>query len=411
MTCRSTLIAIALVAVLLLPAVSATAKDDGKMVPEVETPGEVKRGRTGLFTTEGGVVSFLRVPKSYDRKKGTRLIVFLHGSNMNGLSYVRSFQARQWCKDDLLLCVNGEQGDDPYGANNFTFSSAPKVAEATKVVADAFTVTRTYVGGHSQGGFLTFSVIMHFPEQYQGAFPMAGDCWSQNEPNLWEGKPEILAKQKKIAIAVIHGRADPVVKFSQGEHAYDVFNVMAWPALTLFAPARLGHQFMLSPVAEALDWLDVMVGDDAKASAKAAEGFAKKKEWGDALAAARRAQEIEGALTTMKKRAGKVILKAEDAAEKMKKAMSGDQPADWLLDWYAFRRKFGGTNAAKGLEESYDARRKEQRVEGARLFRQAFGLIRGEQKEKGYELLEDLLEKAPYSYDAYYAVKWLANRK
>ena len=98
MTCRSTLIAIALVAVLLLPAVSATAKDDGKMVPEVETPGEVKRGRTGLFTTEGGVVSFLRVPKSYDRKKGTRLIVFLHGSNMNGLSYVRSFQARQWCR-------------------------------------------------------------------------------------------------------------------------------------------------------------------------------------------------------------------------------------------------------------------------------------------------------------------------
>jgi hypothetical protein len=56
---------------------------------------------------------FLRVPKKYDARNGTRLIVFLHGSSMNGLDYLRSFEAKKWCEDDILCCPNGENGTDP----------------------------------------------------------------------------------------------------------------------------------------------------------------------------------------------------------------------------------------------------------------------------------------------------------
>ena len=43
----------------------------------------------------------------YDAKTGARLIVFLHGSNMNGLEYLRSFEAKKWCEDDILCYPNG----------------------------------------------------------------------------------------------------------------------------------------------------------------------------------------------------------------------------------------------------------------------------------------------------------------
>ena len=208
--------------------------------PEADSPAKVKPGSTALLKAAGkGMRYFLRVPGRYHAKDGTRLIVFLHGSNMNGLEYLRSFEAKRWCQDDILCCPNGEAGTDPFRQNNFGFESGPLVAEVTKEVQQAFKTTITYVGGHSQGAFLTYNVILNHPDLYHGAFPMAGDCWSQNEPNLWEEKPDILKKQKEIAIAVIHGRADPVVPFSQGEHAYDCFRAMGWTKLRLFAPPKL----------------------------------------------------------------------------------------------------------------------------------------------------------------------------
>ena len=157
---------------------------------------------------------------------------------MNGITYLRTFESLRWAADDILVCPNGEKGEDAYGANNFTFSSANHIAAITKKVQATFEVSHTYVGGHSQGGFVTYSTIMHYPDLFDGAMPMAGDCWMQNEPNLWATKPKVMAKQKRIAIAVIHGQADPVVKFSQGQHAYGVFLAMGYPKLRLFAPGE-----------------------------------------------------------------------------------------------------------------------------------------------------------------------------
>src|SRR5258706_7061195 len=138
-----------------------SAKDDRP--PEVDAPEKVKPGQTALLKAPQGMRYFLRVPKGYDAKIGARLIVFLHGSNMNGLSYVRSFEAKRWANDDILCCPNGETGTDPFGANNFTQESAPLVADVTQQVQKAFKTTISYCGGHSQGGFLTYSVILLNP--------------------------------------------------------------------------------------------------------------------------------------------------------------------------------------------------------------------------------------------------------
>ena len=79
-------------------------------------------------------------------------------------------------------------------------------------------------------------MILNFPDLFHGAFPMAGDCWMQNEPNLWEDRPDVLEKQMKIPFAIIHSPDDPVVDFKQGQHAYDCFRAMGWQKLRLFAP-------------------------------------------------------------------------------------------------------------------------------------------------------------------------------
>ncbi len=378
------------------------AKDDKP--PEVDSPAKVKPGTTALLKSAGkGMRYFLRVPKKYDSRNGSRLIVFLHGSHMNGLDYLRSFEAKKWCEDDILCCPNGENGTDPFGKNNFGFGSAPFVAEVTQEVQKALKTTVTYVGGHSQGAFLTYSVILNYPDLYRGAFPMAGDCWMQNEPNLWEEKPDILAKQKEIPIAVIHGKADPVVAFSQGEHAYDCFRAMGWTRLRLFAPANLNHMFMVAPIDEAIEWLDAMNGRAEAKSASLGQKWSKEGEWGwvSHLAAGARS-------ATMLQRA------AEDAAAKavpaMKEAMKG-KPADWVPKWVEFWRIHGASNAAKPLITEYLASRQQERANAVQLFNQSQTLFRSKKSDEAYKVLEKLRDEAPHTYQAYFATKWLSQKK
>jgi poly(3-hydroxybutyrate) depolymerase len=388
-------------------AVAVTAQAAGKndKPPEVDSPARVKPGTTGLLKAAGkGMRYFLRVPKRYDPKAGARLIVFLHGSSMNGLQYLQSFEAKRWCEDDLLCCPNGENGTDPFGQNNFGFGSAPLVADLTVEIQKAFKTTIIYVGGHSQGAFLTYSVILNYPDLYRGAFPMAGDCWIQNEPNLWEDKPDVLAKQKEIAVAVIHGKADPVVPFTQGEHAYDCFRAMGWTKLRLFAPKDLNHMFMLAPIDEAIEWLDAMNGLNEKKTVPLASKWAREGEWGWVAHAAKASKFSGPALQKS----------AEDAATKaipaIAEALKG-QPADWIPKWMEFWRIFGATNSAKPMVANYLTQRDQQRAAAVRLFNEAQILFRSQKRADAFKLLEKLRAEAPFTYQGYFAWRWLLDRK
>jgi predicted esterase len=387
---------------LFIVASQATAKDEKP--PEVDSPAKVKPGNTGLLKAAGkGMRYFLRVPKKYDARTGTRLIVFLHGSNMNGLGYLRSFEAKKWCEDDILCCPNGETGTDPFGQNNFGFGSAPLVADVTEEVQKAFKTTVTYVGGHSQGAFLTYSVILNYPDLYRGAFPMSGDCWMQNEPNLWEDKPDVLKKHKEIPIAVIHGKADPVVAFAQGEHAYDCFRAMGWTKLRFFAPPTLNHMFMLAPIDEAIDWLDAMNGLNERKSLTLVPKWAKDGEWGWVFNTAK-----------MSKSGAPIQRSAEDAAVKAVPAITAalkGKPADWIPKWVEFWRVYGDTNAAKPLVANYLAQREQQRAAAAKLFNESQTLFRTDKRDDAFKVLEKLRDEAPFTYQAYFACKWLSERK
>jgi poly(3-hydroxybutyrate) depolymerase len=384
---------------LAFPALAKDAKP-----PEAASPDKVKPGTTALLkAADKGMRYFLRVPRNYDATKGARLIVFLHGSSMNGLDYLRSFEAKKWCSDDILCCPNGENGTDPFGQNNFGFGSAPLVADVTEEVQKAFKTNITYVGGHSQGGFLTYSVIMHFPGLYRGAFPMAGDCWMQNEPNLWEDKPDLMKKHKEIAIAVIHGKADPVVAFSQGEHGYDCFRAMGWTKLRLFAPKNLNHMFMLAPVDEAIEWLDAMNGRNEPKSLSLSAKWAREGEWGWVWNTGKVAESGAAALKA-----------AEDAATKALPAITTvlkDKPVVWIPQWTEFMRIYGDTTAAKALVAESQAQRSKTRATAIQLFNESQTLFRSQKRDDAFKVLEKLRDECPYTYQGYFAWKWLSEKK
>jgi predicted esterase len=400
---------------LLVVAAPAGAKDDDW--PETaEAPEKVRPGQTRLVTAPKGMSYVLRVPKGYDPKKGARLTVWLHGSNMNGLSYTRSFEAKNWCDDDLLVCPNGEQvADAAKHVHNFTFASGPLVADLTEQVKKAFRTNGAYVGGHSQGAFLTYSVVLNFPDLFQGAVPFAGDCWSQNEPNLWEDRPDVLAKQMRIPIAVIHSPDDPVVDFRQGQHAYDCFRAMGWTRLRLFAPPGVGHMFMPAPVDQAIAWCDAMNGRDEKRSLDLVDEWVKAGEWSWAVHAAKALADAPGATAAAKAAPARVAKAAESASKKavaeMQTAIDKEPAAKWVPRWLEFRRVFGATAPAKALCDRYDRARDKERGDGARLFGEATGHFRSDRRAEGYAALEKLLEEAPHTYEAMYAASWLAERK
>ena len=98
-------------------------------------------------------------------------------------------------RDFILLGINGETpsniGDDPrfnYSYVNYvgrsTFKGFPGtdrespalVSEAMAELKEVYPISHYLVGGHSQGGFLTYSLLMNFPEVDGRGVPDLGRC-------------------------------------------------------------------------------------------------------------------------------------------------------------------------------------------------------------------------------------------
>lgn len=347
-----------------------------------------------------GVTYCLRVPPGYNAKAGAPAVVWLHGSNMNSVDYVNTFVGMKWFPDWILIGIDGETGSKE-GGHNYTFNSAKFVVEAYDEIVKTLKVTKAFIGGHSQGGYVTFSVIMEYPEKFAGAVPVSGGLWMQCEPEAY--KPEAQERQKKTALAIVHGRADPVVDFSLAESAHFSYVDAAYPMVRLFDPAGGDHRFALLPVKEALEWCDAVTQADPKRLAGVAQFMLQQKRYRDASWAGQRAK----AATVLKGVDTAAAAAAKPLAAKVAKAKDDS----WVKDFWAFRQEFQFAAAAKPLLEAYAKLRAEHARPGEELFWKARADFQRDDAAAAYKKYEEIVAKHFASKWYYYAKRGLENRK
>jgi predicted esterase len=411
----------------------------GRRAPEFARHARLIPGKIVDGSTKGLLTYSVRAPEGYKDSDGKKwpTIVILHGSNMNGKAYVSTI-ASAWpdlARDYLLLGVNGEVPssitDDPrfnFSYVNFvgrsTYRGFPGtdrespalVAEALDELRQAYPVARYFVGGHSQGGFLTYTLLMNYPERIAGVFPISAGVIFQCEPTAYTDE-KLRAAQRSVPLAIIHGKNDPVVQFSAGEYAAVLFGEAGWPAFRFFADAtQAGHRFALLPVAEAVRWLEAHTTDDLARLLDFAERRMKAKGYRDAVAALNRARELKPnagvVMTRLDRLAGEIDAKAAAGAKHFlpKIRDGGEQGNRWIDDFLAYRDDFEFAPAAREVIQAFDALRAKHNGPAQKALDEARVAFQQGKREEGFARYREIMDRY-YAASSYRNVKrWSSDR-
>ncbi|HEY2157311.1 MAG TPA: hypothetical protein VGH33_16910, partial [Isosphaeraceae bacterium] len=408
----------------------------GRKAPEFVRHVSPAAGTLTDGSTEGLLTYAIRAPDDYKAGDGKRrpCIVLLHGSNMNAKSYVKTFAA-VWsdiARDYFLIGINGETPsritDDP--AFNYTYvnyvgrstfggfpgtdrESPALVAEALAELSKTYPIRHYFVGGHSQGGFLTYSLLMNSPELIRGAFPISAGVIVQCEPSAYADEKLKLA-QRGVPLAIVHGRTDPMVPFSMGDYAHGLFVDAGWPALRLFADDQAAHMFGRLPVGPAIRWLEVMTSDDPAVLLEFAERRRKESGRRDAVAAVLRLKGIKldrGSKERFDRLAqtidAEVALKAKGYLESIRAAKGNA----WVDGFLAFRDDYAFADAASEVMAAYDALRAKHDGPARKLMGEARGLFQQGRRDEGYAKAKEVVDTYYASSSYRTAKQWLAERK
>ncbi len=396
-------------------------------------------GGTGVIragTAKNGMTWHVRLPKKYEAEKGLPAIVILHGSNMNSKAYVETIVAA-WPKladDYILIGIDGEtrvkDSPDDNPACNYTYvdfvgrskykgypgtdrESPGLVPEVIAEIRNDVKITKIFVGGHSQGGFLAYSLLMNSPELFAGAFPISAGLIFQCEPSAYD-KADVRAAQRKVAVAIVHAENDPAVDFSMGKSAYESFLDGGFPSVRFFTHPSAGHMFARLPVEEAVRWLEAMTSDDAEALLAFAEKRAGEGSYRDAISAAARAagldkgKKLEKRLGALQERVDKA---AGETAKRLETAMTGAKDDSWVEEFLRFRIDFEFAAAAHGAMQAYEGLRAKHEAPAEKLWYAAREDFQAEKKTEGYAKLQEIVEKYYASSWHRYAKGWLKERK
>ncbi len=409
----------------------------GRKAPEYVKHVPLSAGKVVDGSTENLLTYSVRAPEGYkagDPRKWPVVLV-LHGSNMNGKAYVATL-AQAWpdiAKDFILLGINGEtpsnlSADAP--AFNFTYvnfmgrstfggfpgtdrESPALVHEAMDDLRKTYPIKYYFVGGHSQGGFLTYSMLMNFPEAIAGAFPISAAVMFQCEPSAYEDKA-VLEAQRAVPLAIVHGKTDPNVSFDSSTYAAGLFLDAGWPAVRLFASDGAGHMFGLLPVGSAIRWLEALASDDPKVLLNFAEAQLKESGRRDAIAALRKVKGLKldsQAKARFDKLAKEIDAQAAPKAKAFLTQIKANKDNRWVDKFLAFRDEFEFASAAEPAMAAFNALRAEQEPSAKKAMGEARQASQQGRRDEGYKKAREIVDR--YYASSYYrlAKKWLAEQK
>ncbi|MBL8752778.1 MAG: alpha/beta fold hydrolase, partial [Planctomycetes bacterium] len=398
---------------------------DGHVRKPTPKPGAVVAGLAA-----NRLVYWLRAPKAWKPGQKLPLLVFLHGSNYCSRPYVESIGESPVGERFLVVGIDGERWSessepkDPrqnYTYVNFmgksTYEGFPNthrespalVAEVLAELQQQHGCPRTFVGGHSQGGFLAWFFAMHYPELVHGIFPMSSGMTMQCEPDVF-ADAGLRERQRRVAIAVVHGRNDDVVAFTQGEATFQSCLEHGFPTLRLFANGA-GHGFSALPWQEAVEWLEAMSSPDAKVVAAAGQQALDEDRFRDATAAVLRLRALAPADAAAKAIAAKVDEYVVADAERFAAALASPGDGAWIDDFLAFRNKFEFADAARDVMAKFAALRAEHEAPAKKLAGEARAKFNQNDRDGGWSKYEELVRECWASSWYPRVRRWLADRK
>jgi predicted esterase len=409
----------------------------GRKASEFARHAPLVAGKIVDGSTKGLLTYSVRAPEGYKPGDGKKwpVALVLHGSNMNGKAYVNTLAAA-WpdiARDYILLGINGEtpsriDANDP--AFNYTYvnyvgrstyggfpgtdrESPALVKEAMEELKSVYPVKHYFVGGHSQGGFLTYSLLMNSPEAIAGAFPVSAGLIFQCEPSAY-ADVKLKAAQRAVPLAIVHGKTDPLVAFDSGSYAAGLFGDSSWLAFRFFADDNAAHMFARLPVGPAIRWLEVMASDDPKVLLDFADRRLKENGFRDAIAATRRAAtlKLDPASKTRLDRLTKAIdAKAAAKAKTFLAAIRADKNNSWVDGFLAFREEYEFAPAASEAMAAFNDLRARHDPPAQKAIGEARGCFQRGQRDQGYAKAKEVVSTYYASSSYRLAKKWAAEQK
>ena len=197
-----------------------------------DTAAAVMNPKADRFLT--GLSSYEKLPIRYgyfvpQRLNGKKpLIIFLHGAGEGGQDLPIAYTGNKvtaFTEPELQAKFGGAfvlvpQADTMWlddGSGQYGDSGRSKYTEALKALIDEFIARfsaviderRVYVGGDSNGGFMTMRMLMSYPGFFAAAFPI---CEAMPDKRIADAD---IRRMKDTPIWFIHAKNDPVVKPDQ----------------------------------------------------------------------------------------------------------------------------------------------------------------------------------------------------
>jgi predicted esterase len=355
----------------------------------------------------------LRMPNGWKEGDKTDVIVLLHGSNWTttGMVYVTAKNWPEIGKKYAILGIQGQNwskgstpdsprfnytyvnwvGRSTLGGFPYTHRESPYlVGVLLDEFKDKYNFERAFVGGHSQGAYLTHVLHMHYPEKIAGTFPMAGGVIIQAEPDVFDDE-DLLSEHRATPMYILLGKKDNVVDFGMSQRAYNRFLAHGFPRVKLHAPSR-GHPYDFLPVDQAIEWLDMMTTNDTDALAKFGEALADKKKWRDVALVIERAKKIGGGAEFS------TIWKAyETAAQKdgdrLLRQIEENKNSKWIDKYLAWEEQFALSSKCSETIEAFQALRAEHEEPADELYKAGRKAFQANDRAGGYAKYQEVVDK------------------
>jgi pimeloyl-ACP methyl ester carboxylesterase len=269
------------------------------------------------------------------------------------------------------------------------------VNEAMAELKSVYPIDHYLVGGHSQGGFLTYVLLMHFPDSVAGVFPVSAGLIMQCEPSVFADEP-LRAAQRAVSLAIVHGKTDPAVSYNAGDYAAGLFREAGWPAFRFLTDDNAGHMFARLPVGPAIRWLESLASRDPSTLLDFAQARAKEGAPRDAIAAIRKARVLD-LNAAQKARAEALRATLDAAADQGARALlpriKENKDAAWLDDFLTFRDSYEFADAARDIMTAFNALRAQHTEPAQAANNEANRLFQEGKADLAYKKYQEIVDR------------------